>query len=426
MSTGAQEVARFSQPPRRAGRQAAFGFIFATAIMNALSFGLLVPVLPALLKSFVAGDTASAALWQTVFALTWGAVQFFSGPVLGMASDRYGRRPVLLLSTFGLGADFLLMAFAPNLGWLFLGRVLNGLTASSNSTANAYLADITAPADRARRFGMLGSAFSVGFIMGPVVGGLLGDVSLRLPFMVAAGMAMLNGLYGLFILPESLAPEHRAQRFAWRGANPLAGFGFLRRHGELTALAAMSFLFQMSMNVWPMVYVLYTQYRYHWSTGFIGLVMMVTSALSAAVQFGLVGRVVRTIGERGAVLFGALCGAIGMAVYGWAPNGVVYFIGTPFGILSGFLAPGLMGLMSQRVGSAEQGRLQGVNQSLQGVGSVIAPLVYGLSFSWALRHDAQLHQPGAPFYLSASALGAIFLLGLRYAYARPSLQPERP
>jgi DHA1 family tetracycline resistance protein-like MFS transporter len=176
----------------------------------------------------------------------------------------------------------------------------------------------------------------------------------------------------------------------------------------------------MSMNVWPMVYVLYTQYRYHWSIGFIGLVMMVTSALSAAVQFGLVGRVVRTIGERGAVLLGAACGAIGMSVYGWAPNGVVYFIGTPFGILSGFLFPGLMGLMSQRVGGGEQGRLQGVNQSLQGVGSVIAPLVYGLSFSWAVRHDAQLHQPGLPFYVSGAALGAIFLLGLRHA--RPSLR----
>ena len=408
-------------PAPRPGRQAAFGFIFATAIMNALSFGLMVPVLPALLKSFVGGDTASAALWQTVFALTWGAVQFFSGPVLGMASDRFGRRPVLLISTFGLGADFLLMAFAPNLGWLFLGRVLNGLTASSNSTANAYLADITAPVDRARRFGMLGSAFSVGFIMGPVLGGLLGDINIRLPFMVAAGLSLVNGLYGLFILPESLAQERRAVSFRWRGANPIAALTFLRAHGELSALAAMGFLFQISMNVWPMVYVLYTQYRYHWSIGFIGVVMMFTSAASAAVQFGLVGRVVRVIGERGAVLLGAACGAVAMTVYGWAPDGLLYFIGTPFGICSGFMMPGLMGLMSGRVGGAEQGRLQGANQSLQGIASVVAPTLYGSSFYWALHNDATLHQPGVPFYLSGAAIATIFLLGLRYA--RPSLRP---
>jgi DHA1 family tetracycline resistance protein-like MFS transporter len=408
-------------PARPAGRQAAFGFIFASAIMNALSFGLMIPVMPALLKSFAGGDTASAALWQTVFALTWGAVQFFSGPVLGLASDRFGRRPVLLISTFGLAADFLLMAFAPNLAWLFVGRVLNGLTASSNSTANAYLADITPAADRARRFGMLGSAFSVGFILGPVLGGYLGEINLRLPFMVAAGMTLLNGLYGLLILPESLAPERRATRFGWRGANPLAAIGFLRAHGELAGLAAMSFLFQLSMTVWPLVYVLYTQYRYHWSIGFIGVVMMFTSAASAAVQFGLVGRVVRAIGERGAVLLGAACGAISMTAYGWAPNGVLYFIGTPFGILSGFMMPGVMGLMSQRVASGEQGRLQGANQSLQGISSVVGPLIYGSVFYFALHNDSKLHQPGLAFYVSGLAIALIFLLGLRYA--RPSSRP---
>ncbi|MFI4934848.1 MAG: TCR/Tet family MFS transporter [Caulobacterales bacterium] len=406
------------RPPRR---QAAFGFIFATAIMNALSFGLMIPVLPALLKSFVGGDAASAALWQTVFAATWGAVQFFSGPVLGMASDRFGRRPVLLVSIFGLAGDFLFMAFAPNLWWLFLGRILNGLTASSNSTANAYVADVTAPQDRARRFGIMGSAFSIGLVLGPVAGGFLADINLRLPFMVAAGLALVNGLFGLFILPESLPPEKRAETFHWKGANPLAGLSFLRGHGELLGLATMAFLFQLSMNVWPMTFVLYTQFRYHWTIGIIGLVMMIASGGGAAVQLTLVGTVVRHLGERGAVMLGAACGCAAMAIYGWAPNGALYFLGMPFSVCSGFMMPGIMGLMSRRVAGNQQGRLQGANQGLQGISSILGPMMFGPALSFALRRDASLHTPGLAFYLAAAAIGLIFLLSLQIRASEPAI-----
>jgi DHA1 family tetracycline resistance protein-like MFS transporter len=418
---------REATPPAagRRGRTAAFGFIFATAVMNALSFGLMIPVLPLLLKSFVGGDTASAVLWQMVFALTWGGMQFFIGPVLGLASDHFGRRPVLLVSLFGLAADFLIMAFAPSIGWLFLGRVLNGATASTASTANAYVVDVTPPQDRARRFGMLAAAFSFGLLIGPTVGGYLAGFNLRLPFMVAAGLALANGLYGLFILPESLPPERRAPVFRWAKANPLASLGFLRTHSGLARLASMNVLAQLAQNVWPMVYVLYVSHRYHWSTAGIGIVMMIGSLAGIVVQVGLVGPVVRRIGERGAVILGAAMGTIGMAMYGWAPSSLFYFIGMPFAVLSGFAVPGLMGMMTRRVGPAEQGQLQGANQALLGIASIAGPLLYGPIFAWAIRNEASLHAPGAPFYVASLAIGIILLLamGVRVTPPQPVATP---
>ncbi|MFI4975432.1 MAG: TCR/Tet family MFS transporter [Caulobacterales bacterium] len=412
--TGTAPRAAGADPPGR--RNAAFGFIFATAIMNAISFGLMIPVLPNLLKSFVGGDTARAAEWQVLFAVTWGAMQFLWGPVLGSLSDRFGRRPVMLLSIFGLGVDFLIMAFAPTIWWLWIGRVLNGLTASSFSTANAYVADVTPPQDRARRYGMMGSAFSFGFLIGPVIGGSLAEINLRLPFMLAAGLALANGLYGFFFLPESLPVEHRAKQFHWMRANPVASLGFLRTKGSLAGLASINFLFQLSQNVWPTVFVLYAGYRFHWSTGIIGLVMMITGAAGIVVQMFFVGPVVRRIGERGALIFGAACGAISMAISGSAPTALIYFMGMPFGALSGFQQPGLMGLMTRRVGPQEQGRLQGANQSLQGIASIVGPPLFGLSFAWALRNNAWLHTPGLPILIASSLLFGCMLLGMRFAH----------
>jgi DHA1 family tetracycline resistance protein-like MFS transporter len=406
-------------PPRPGGRQAAFGFIFASSVMNATSFGLMIPVLPQLLKSFVGGDTARAAEWQVLFAVTWGSMQFVWGPVLGSLSDRFGRRPVMLISVFGLAIDFLVMAFAPNIWWLFAGRVLNGLTAASFSTGNAYVADVTPPADRARRYGLMGSSFSFGFLIGPVLGGSLAEIDLRLPFMVAAGLTFANGLYGFFILPESLPRERRTTHFRWLKANPIASLGFLRAHGSLAGLASINFLFQLSQNVWPTVFVLYAGARYHWSVGIIGAVMMIGNVPGIVVQMFMVGPVVRRIGERGALLLGAACGTIAMTIGGLAPTGLIYLCSMPFGALSGFMAAGLMGLMTQRVGPSEQGRLQGANQSLQGIASIIGPPLFGLSFAWALRHDGSLHLPGLPILIAAGLSGLCLLLGVRFARPAP-------
>lgn len=403
------------------GRTAAFGFIYATAVMNALSFGIMIPILPNLIRSFfgaaTADATAHAAIWQTIFGVTWGAMQFVIGPVLGMMSDRYGRRPVMLISIFGLALDFLIMAFAPTLAWLLIGRILNGATASSFSTANAYVADITQPKDRARNFGWMASAFSIGFLLGPATGGFLATKDLhflalhvsglRVPFIAAAALCAINWLYGLFVLPESLPPERRMSAFNWRRANPVASLELLASHGELLPLASVNFLFQLAQQVLPNVFVLYTTFRYHWAVGFLGVTFFITGALGIIVQAFVVRPMVAWLGERGAVLFGAACGATGFLIYALAPNGTAYFFGMPVFAMMGLMQPGLQGMMTKRVSPSEQGRLQGANQSTGGIAAIIGPTVFPLTFSFALTHLPGV--PGLPILIAASLLAVAIL-----------------
>lgn len=413
------------QARRRFGAAApGFGFIYVSAVMNAISFGLMIPVLPNLIKAFTHGDTASAATWQAMFGVTWGVMQFFSGPVLGMLSDRFGRRPVLVASVIGLSADFLVIAFAPTLWWLFVGRVINGATAASFSTANAYVADITAPEDRARRFGLMGSAFNIGFLGGPLLGGLLAAHSLRLPFLVAAGLSAINGAYGLFALPESLPVERRQARFSWARANPVGSLQLLRSRPALGSLAAVNFLMLLAQSVLPNIFVLYTTYRYHWSLPLLGAIFVATGLLGVFVQIVLVGPVVRHGGERRAVLGGAAASALGFVIYGLAPSGWIYALGMPVFALGGLAQPGLQGLMSRRIGPGEQGRLQGANQSLQGITACLGPLVFPLSFAWALRNDAWLHLPGLAVLIAAALMVAAFGLASAVARNEPPAAPS--
>jgi len=404
---------------RRPPRDAAFGFIFATALMNSISFGIMIPILPNLIKQMVGGDpasaTASASEWNVLFATTWGAMQFLMGPILGMLSDRYGRRPVLLISIFGLFVDFLFMAFAPTLAWLYVGRILNGMTASSFSTANAYVADITPPDRRARNFGILGSAFGFGFMIGPSLGGVLGEISLRLPFMAAAGLCLINWIYGLLVLPESLPPERRTVSMNWRRANPLGALAFLREHSQLLGMASVGFLFQLAQVVLPTIFVLYTGYRYGWTPAILGFTFMASGAAMIAVQMFLVSPVVKTVGERGAVLLGATLGASGFLVYALAASPWVYLMAIPVFAGVGLLQPGLLGLMTRRVGPSHQGQLQGANQSLQGVASIIGPPLFGLTFAWSVRHEASLRLPGLAILISAGLLVLALLIALRVA-----------
>jgi DHA1 family tetracycline resistance protein-like MFS transporter len=408
-------------PPRRS---AAFGFIFATALMNAISFGIMIPVLPNLIKEFTGGDFAAASLTNVLFATVWGLMQFFCGPVLGLLSDRIGRRPVLLISLGGLAVDFLFMALAPSLAWLFLGRVINGMTAASFSTAGAYVADVTPPERRAKTFGWLGSAFSFGFLVGPALGGLLAQHSLRLPFFVAAGLTSINWAYGLFVLPESLSPERRITHFDWRRANPVGSLNFLRRHAELLDLAFINFLFFLAQNVLPSIFVLYAGYRYHWTPLMMGMTLMGTGALGVAVQLLLVGPIVARIGERRTLLLGALGGAVGFALYGFAATGWFYIASAPIFALMNLMQPGLQGLMTRRVGPQEQGQLQGANQSLQGIASIIGPLLFGTLFAFAVHRDATLHAPGLPIFLASGLLLVAFLFGLR-VHRGPGATPDQ-
>ena len=414
------------EAPRPKGRQAAFGFIFASSVMNAVSFGLMIPVLPALIRSFYGAasntSTAAAADWQFVFGLTWGAMQFISGPVLGMLSDRFGRRPVMLISILGLSLDFLVMAFAPTLAWLLVGRVLNGATAASFSTANAYVADISTPQTRARNFGWMGSAFSIGFLLGPTIGGFLTVHSvhlggftidgLRMPFVVAAGLCAINWVYGLLVLPESLPPERRIAAFDWRRANPVASLALLRSHQDLVPLATIIFLNQLAQQVLPGIFVLYTQLRYHWTEQFLGVTFLITGALGIFVQLLVVAPVVKRVGERGAVIIGAACGMTAFVIYAFAPTSSVYFIGMPIFALTGLMLPGLQGLMTQHVTGSEQGRLQGANQSTNGIASILGP-VFPLTFALTLRHAPGL--PGLPILIAAALLGVALVLSLRFA-----------
>ncbi len=406
-----------ARPPRAA----AFGFIFASAMLNAISFGIMIPILPNLIKQMTGGDTAAASEWNVLFSTAWGAMQFICGPVLGMLSDRFGRRPVLLISIFGLFADFLFMAFSPNLSWLFVGRILNGVTASSFSTANAYVADITPPEKRARTFGIMGSAFGFGFMIGPSIGGILGEVSLRLPFIAAAGLCLINALYGLFVLPESLPPERRTTSVNWRRANPIGSLVFLKSHGELLGLAFVSFLNQLAQTVLPAIFVLYAGYRYGWGPGILGFTFLASGASMIAVQMFLVGPVVKLFGERGAVLLGSSLGALGFLIYAFAVNGWLYALGIPVFALIGLMPPGLLGLMSRRIDPRHQGQLQGAVQSLQGVASMIGPSLFGLSFAWLVRHDATLHLSGGSILISVGLLALGFLISLKVA--KPAVAP---
>jgi DHA1 family tetracycline resistance protein-like MFS transporter len=392
-----------------------FKFVFFSALLNAVSFGIMIPILPNLVKQFVKGDTAAASEWGVLFGVTWGAMQFLMGPVLGMLSDRFGRRPLLLISTFGLFIDFLFMAFAPTLALLFVGRVLNGVTASSFSTANAYVADITPPDARARSFGILGSALGFGFLIGPTVGGVLGEFGLRVPFIVAAALCLINGLYGLFVLPESLPPERRTTRLHWRLANPLGALVFLRRREDLLGLAGVNFLFQLSQTVLPSIFVLYVGYRYGWTPGVLALTFLASGLCQIIVQVLLVTPTVRAVGERGAVLLGLGFAAVSFCAYALAERPWMYLATMPFFALGGLMQPGLMGLMTRRVGPEFQGQLQGAVQSLQGIAATIGPYIFGMTFAWSIREDHRLHMPGLAILIASALLVGAFCLSLRVA-----------
>jgi MFS transporter, DHA1 family, tetracycline resistance protein len=403
--------------PQEGPRKAAVLFIFATALLDIISLGVMIPVLPNLVKQFAGGDTALAAQYTLAFAFIWGLMQFVFGPILGLLSDRFGRRPVLLLSIFGLGVDYVFMALAPTLGWLFVGRIINGITSASFSTANAYVADVTAPQERAKAFGMLGAAFGIGFLIGPAIGGALGNINLRLPFWVAAALAACNWLYGYFVLPESLPAARRIPELNWRGANPLGALKFLRARTNLLGLVSINVLYLLAHNVFPSIFVLYVGYRFNWGPLPAAAMLVATGATQILVQTLVVGRVVEAIGERGALLLGLASAILAFLVYGLAPTPLWFYVGIPAGLLAPLIMPGLQSLMTRRVAANEQGRLQGLNSAFMGLTAIFGPMLYLPTLAWAVRHDAQLHQPGLPIVIAATFCAAAF--GLAVAVARP-------
>jgi DHA1 family tetracycline resistance protein-like MFS transporter len=422
------EAAFTSDAPPAVGsggpRKAAVLFIFFTALMDVIALGIMIPVLPNLVKQFAGGDTALAAQYTLAFAVTWGVMQFVFSPVIGMLSDRFGRRPVLLISIFGLGIDYLFMALAPSLAWLFVGRVINGITSASFSTANAYVADVTLPQDRAKAFGLMGAAFSFGFLVGPTIGGALATINLRLPFVLSAVLALCNWLYGFFVLPESLPKARRSERLNWGRANPVAAFSFLAERTNLLGLELVYGLFQLSHNVFPSIFVLYVGYRFHWGPFAAAMMLLATGLVSITVQTLLVGRVVKALGERGALLIGLASAALAFTVYAVAATPNWFFVGVGAGALSALIGPGLQSLMSRRVPASEQGRLQGVNSAFMGVCAIIGPTIYLPTLAFAIRRDTSLHLPGLPIMIAAGFCVAALILSVFLAKPVADAEPQ--
>ena len=385
------------------GSHAAMAFIVVTVMLDFLAFGIIAPVLPDLIKSFEGGNIARASDMVGYFGLIWNLMQFLFLPVLGAWSDRFGRRPVILISCLGLGLDYIFMALAPSLKWLFVGRLISGITASNVSTAFAYITDISAPAQRAKRFGMLGAAFGVGFVVGPAVGGLLGQYNLRAPFWAAAGLSLANFLYGAFVLPESLAKEKRAKT-AWHMANPLGSLTLLRSHRELAGLSMVVILYYLAHQALQSVWVLYTEYRYGWNQRSIGLSLAVVGVCAAIVSGGLVGPYVKKFGERFSLTSGLFYGVLGFVGFGLAWRGWGALAAIPFIALWGVAGPAMQSLMSQRVDASSQGKLQGAINSLRALTGMVGPVLFTQVFSATIAQDARWHVPGAAWFVAAALL----------------------
>jgi DHA1 family tetracycline resistance protein-like MFS transporter len=390
-------------------RQAAIAFIFVTAVLDIVAMGIIIPVLPSLIEEF-AGSNADAGWINGVFIALWAFMQFVCSPIIGSLSDRYGRRPVILLSTAGLAADYVLMALAPNLWWLALGRIVAGITSSSFTTVFAYMADITPPEGRARAYGLIGAAFSAGFVAGPLMGGFLGEISPRAPFWVAAAMSGLAFLYGAFVLPESL-PREKRMSFSWRRANPFGAMMLLRSHPELTGLAAVTFLLHFAHHVFSAVFVLYAAYRYNWHAWEVGTLLAMVGVLDMIVQGLIVGPTVKRFGDRATMVFGLFAGAFGIACMGLAPTGFWFSLAIIPNALWGLAMPTTQSLMTQRVSEFEQGQLQGANMSVASIAGVASPLFFGAVYAWTVRDGTPLPYPGLAFYLAAVVLFGAALLG---------------
>jgi DHA1 family tetracycline resistance protein-like MFS transporter len=407
---------------RTSTRNAAPVFIFITVILDMLSFGAIVPVLPRLVKDLVGGHTAIAAQIYGLLITIWALMQFIFSPVLGSLSDRFGRRPVVLLSNLGSGLDYVIMALAPSIGWLFLGRLISGITSSTFVTSYAYIADVVPAEKRAGSYGVLNAGFGLGFVAGPAVGGLLGAVSPRLPFWLAAGTSLSNAAYGFFILPESLSPERRIRCFEWQRANPIGSFQLLRDRTELLGLAIVHFVGRVANEVLPSVFVLYVIYRYGWGDRAVGLTLAVVGLCAAVTGAALVQPLVARYGDRSVVMMGLLFYAISFATCGLAPTGTVFLTGILIGGLGGLYPPPLRSMMTRRVGESEQGRLQGALSSLSGIAFMVGPLVFSQTFAGFVRGGVfrDLNLPGAPFLLAAM-IAAVSMVIARRVTSMPVL-----
>ena len=390
-------------------------FIMLTVMIDAMGIGLIIPVMPDLIQEVGGGTLAEAAIWGGILSTTFAVMQFLFGPVMGGLSDRFGRRPVLLIALVVMALDYVLMALASALWVLLLGRVIGGITAATQSTATAYMADISAPHERAARFGLVGAAFGAGFVIGPVMGGLLAEYGTRAPFWMAAGLAAANAVFGWVVLKETVTDANR-RTFNWRRANPLGALRALGRLPGVTPLLLVYFIYYIGFAVYPAVWSYFGKERFDWSPSTIGLSLALFGISMALIQGGLIRPVLKALGERGTVIAGHMFSIVSLIGIAVITSSMWVLLLTPIAAFGGIIPPALQGIMSARVADDAQGELQGALTSTSALAMILSPLVMTYTFAQFTDADAPIYLPGAPFLLAAtlSTLGlAALLIGTR-------------
>lgn len=406
----------------RAHGKNAFFFVIVTVALDMLAFGLIIPVIPALIRELAHVSSEGATLWLGPLAATYAVMNFLFGPVMGALSDRFGRRPVLLASVATLIIDFLIMGLAHTIWLLFLGRALSGISGATYSTANAYIADVTEPQDRGRAFGMIGAAFGFGFVFGPVIGGFLGEIDPRAPFFAGAGLAMVNFLYGLFVLPESHAPEHR-RLFDFRRANPLGAARHFSKLPKVRWFLLGAGIFMLAHTVFPSTWNVYGEIRYNWTPKEIGFSLGLVGIGAAVVQAGLMGAILKRLGTVRTALFGQTVNVLGLTAFAFAVQPWMAYVIIPLSSLGGVAGPSVNSLMSSVTPKDAQGELQGANSSLNAMAMIIGPLTMnGVLFSFT-REGAPVHFAGAAFLLAAVLTALSMLPFLRGVAANRDALP---
>ncbi len=395
----------------------ALGFIFITLLIDVAGLGIIIPVIPRLIQELTGGSVSDAAQYGGWLISAYAIMQFVCAPIMGGLSDRFGRRPVLLASLLGFGFDYLLVAFAPTIGWLFVGRIVAGILGASFTTAGAYIADISTPENRAQNFGIIGAAFGLGFIVGPVIGGLLGGLGTRVPFLVAAGLSLLNCIYGYFILPESLKPENR-RRFEWTRANPIGTLTKLFNYPVIAGLFVSLAFVYISAHAVQSNWAYYTIEKFSWTETLIGISLGVVGIVSAVVQGGLIRVIIPRLGNERSVYVGLGLYAVGLTFYAFATQGWMMYAITVVYCLGGIAGPALQGIMSGIVPPNAQGELQGGFTSLMSVTSIFGPLIMNNLFAFFTDTAAPVYFPGAAMLLGALLMIISSLLARRTLKAR--------
>ena len=395
------------------GRAPAIGFALALLAIDALGIGLVIPIVPQLVLELSGGDASHAAAWVGLLATSFAAMQFIFSPIIGGLSDRFGRRPVMLLSVLGLGIDYLILAAAPSLGFVLFARLLAGVTTANISAVTAYISDVTPPERRGQRFGLIGAMFGLGFVLGPVVGGVLGGIWLRLPFLAAAGLALCNALYGFFVLPESL-PKERRRDFSWCRANPIAALSGLRANPRALRLACAWSATWFGLGALQSAFVLSTALRFGWHTMANGFALALAGLSQALVQSFLMRRILDRLGETWTALLGCLFAALAQSTYAFAAAGWMIYLGVMISALGAINTPAIRALFSAEASADRQGEAQGVLASLQSLTAIFAPLLGAALFAHFTAPGTMVFFPGAPFLLAALAylLAGALLAGL--------------